>query len=126
MTQLWLKNIKEALEQTGFGVSLFGPDCWAIQDIPSSLKGDSEAAFRQLLAIYAGNDKLAANERQERMLTTLACRSAVKAGDTVPESMIISVLNRLDGLPKAFSCPHGRPAVVSLQEGEIGKWFSRT
>ena len=117
---------REALRQAGFGIESFGPDSWALQELPSHLKGDGEDAFRQLLALLAGNDRLAANEKTERMLTTLACRSAVKAGDAVPESMIVSVLNRLDSLPSAFSCPHGRPAVIKLSKGDIAKWFART
>jgi len=117
---------REALVQAGFGVESFGPDSWALQELPSFLKGGGEAAFRQLLALYAGNEKVAAKEQKEGMLTTLACRSAIKAGDAIPESMIVMVLNRLDGLPRSFSCPHGRPAVITLSEGEIAKWFART
>ncbi len=92
--------------------------------VPAYLQGDGEPAFRELLALYAGN--LSKKEKRERMLATLACRSAVKQGDRIPETMLVQILNELDGLERPFSCPHGRPAILEIAEKEVAKWFKRT
>jgi len=119
-----LKN-KETLKRSGFLVEPFGPEQLAIYEIPVGLKGDEHDALKRVVAIIAGDEKGSSNERIERMLSTLACRSAVKQGDVISEIKIKEILSLLSDTESPFSCPHGRPAIIEFNKEEVEKWFHR-
>jgi DNA mismatch repair protein MutL len=64
-------------------------------------------------------------EIKESFLITMACRTAVKAGDVLkPEEMkqIIADLFKCDN---PYTCPHGRPTIFRLSIEELTKKFLR-
>ena len=74
--------------------------------------------------LIRGRDKPTSYKR-ERMLYTLACRSAVKAGhkSSVPEleDLVRQVMTRSD----IRYCPHGRPVSMELGKNALDKGFKR-
>lgn len=61
------------------------------------------------------------NER----FTQLACKSAVKAGNTLSENEINILLNQFAQENHVLLCPHGRPIILELSKNEIEKMFKR-
>lgn len=61
------------------------------------------------------------NER----FTQLACKSAVKAGNTLSENEIDILLNQFMQGNHVLLCPHGRPIILELSKNEIEKMFKR-
>lgn len=61
------------------------------------------------------------NER----FTQLACKSAVKAGNTLSENEINILLNQFIQGNHVLLCPHGRPIILQLTKNEIEKMFKR-
>lgn len=61
----------------------------------------------------------------ERILAYIACRSAVKAGDPLPQEQRQRLVQRLTQLPNHGTCPHGRPTVISVDSDELSKRFRR-
>ncbi len=59
------------------------------------------------------------------MLAFLACRSAVKAGDTLEEKQMRKIIESLEKTPNNATCPHGRPTRVFYSLEEINKNFKR-
>ncbi len=116
---------QELLKRSGFLVELFGPEQLAIYEVPIGLKGDELDALKRVIAIIDGDEKGASNERIERMLSTLACRSAVKQGDNISELKIVEILDSLNDTENPFSCPHGRPSIIEFNKKEVEKWFHR-
>jgi DNA mismatch repair protein MutL len=64
-------------------------------------------------------------DRIKYLAATFACKSAVKAGDSLTpaqrESLVAQVLER----EYALSCPHGRPTVIRLGKDELAGMFLR-
>lgn len=59
------------------------------------------------------------------MLTYLACRSAVKAGDALTMSEMKKILKELEASPNKFTCPHGRPTMIQVPVSDLHKLFKR-
>ena len=66
-----------------------------------------------------GGDKLDAT------ITTMACRAAIKAGDSVSWSEIEDILLDLAETENPYTCPHGRPIIVKLGLPEVERRFGR-
>ena len=60
-----------------------------------------------------------APEAAERLFAQLACHSARRKGDLLDPREQRALLEALDGIPWAPTCPHGRPVAVPLELAEI-------
>jgi DNA mismatch repair protein MutL len=65
------------------------------------------------------------NNWREKAAVTLACKSAIKAGQRLSEKQIHSLLVQLADTENPFTCPHGRPIIVRLEDKEIERRFGR-
>jgi DNA mismatch repair protein MutL len=77
-----------------------------------ALDGEVEASPRLLAAA-------------ERGFATLACHAARRAGDVLEPREQRALLEALDTIPWAPTCPHGRPVAVALSLAEIERRFGR-
>lgn len=72
------------------------------------------------------NDKVPSLDiRSHRMLSYLACRSAIMAGDKLTKERSKLLLEELSQCKTEYTCPHGRPAKVELQLKNMHKLFKR-
>ena len=55
----------------------------------------------------------------------MACKAAIKAGDTLSETELAEILAQREQTERAASCPHGRPTTVRLTIEELEKLFDR-
>ena len=55
----------------------------------------------------------------------MACKSAIKANDTIYEEEINSLLKQMEECTNPFTWPHGRPIFVEISKTEIEKMFKR-
>lgn len=63
--------------------------------------------------------------RSHRMLSYLACRSAIMAGDKLTKERMKSLLEELAQCQTEYTCPHGRPVKVELPLKSMHKLFKR-
>jgi DNA mismatch repair ATPase MutL len=61
----------------------------------------------------------------DRAFATLACHSARRFGDHLPQEEQRAILAGLDEIPWAPTCPHGRPVAAHFDLGELDGRFGR-
>ena len=61
----------------------------------------------------------------DHMFATLACHSARRFGDRLPEAEQRAILAGLDTIPWAPTCPHGRPVAILLDRADLEARFRR-
>lgn len=87
---------------------------------------DPERLFRHVLdELDDGGRSDSLRERSELLLATMACHSAVRAGDSLDESKARALLQAMDEVGYSPYCPHGRPVLVRLSRPEIERRFGR-
>ncbi|HRN96338.1 MAG TPA: hypothetical protein PLD54_02745, partial [Candidatus Levybacteria bacterium] len=59
------------------------------------------------------------------MITYLACRGAIKAGDKLTQNEAKRLIEKLAQTPNNATCPHGRPTRIELPIRELHTWFKR-
>ena len=114
-----------ALAEYGFEFSLPGPGLMTVTAAPSYLPAAKlENLLRQVLADVGGADDTLQAAR-ERLLASLACRSSVLLGRTLPEEEMLSLLDRFFNLGQMPTCPHGRPTAIRIGWDELARRFGR-
>ena len=129
-----LADAAEALHRLGFDLEPFGEDTMAVRAVLGLLADrDPPALVRdladELAAAGAAADALRAGARSveaaDRLFANLACRSARRKGEVLDPREQQALLDALDAIPWAPSCPHGRPVAVAFELAEIERRFGR-
>ena len=113
------------LGELGFTVELFGHGRLAVRQLPSHVRQeDAETVLNELCAVFRRGGR-PEDSRTDRILATMACKSAVKAGsDSDPKELALIAEKVMSG--EIRYCPHGRPVAVEMTRPSLDKSFKRT
>jgi len=121
-----LMEVKDELLSMGVEVEPFGENTVAVQAVPHMA---AAADPRELVLDILGNIESAppgvAPKRRERVIETIACKAAIKAGERLGRTQMEALLDRRDQLGPEPTCPHGRPTTVHFSADELDKMFRR-
>jgi len=129
-----LADAAEALRGLGFDLEPFGEDTMAVRAVPGLLAERDPAALvrdlaDELVAAGAAADALRPGTRSletaDRLFANLACHSARRKGEVLEPREQQALLDALDAIPWAPTCPHGRPVAVPFELAEIERRFGR-
>ena len=71
----------------------------------------------------------AVNELKEKFIektaTTLACRLSIKANDYISLDEAAYLLDTIRTCENPFTCPHGRPTIITYSNYELERLFKR-
>src|SRR5690606_34478536 len=94
----------------GLDVRLRGREQASVDGVPRLLALVSpERLLRDLLRERSRKDERAYSDAIDKVLATMACHAAVRAGDVLSAVEASGLLRDLDGADFAGYCPHGRP-----------------
>lgn len=65
------------------------------------------------------------DQQTEDMLAYLACKHSLKSGDIRDEAWMMELITKLFSCKNPYTCPHGRPTVVSITQKDLEKMFGR-
>ncbi|MBP7707003.1 MAG: DNA mismatch repair endonuclease MutL [Candidatus Aminicenantes bacterium] len=111
------------LEEMGFRVEPMGGRSFALKEYPDVFRTEEAAdIFLGLVEEAAGT---AAEDRREKMLATMACKAAIKAGEPLTREKMGYLVAELFKTSQPSLCPHGRPIVVRVDRSLIDKSIGR-
>lgn len=116
----------ELLEKAGFEMDDFGGSCVVVRSVPAvAAEGDIAALVEEVAHKLTLNAKDTLSEKEDWVLHSVACRAAIKAGDSDrPEALVRLARDILAQTVPPF-CPHGRPVLLKLTRKELEKQFGR-
>lgn len=122
-----IEENREIFDGLGFEIENFGGNSFVVNAIPTSLvKENLEEVICGVLddiAEMKGPSNM--QGKIEQILTYMSCRSAIKFGQRLSMLEIEALIEQMDTLKRPFTCPHGRPTIVSLSLDELNKMFGR-
>ncbi len=117
---------QDALNEMGFVAEPFGEKTVILRGAPEALEEEAlKSLFLEVLGHLSEKRKDAQSEKAQRALYTIACKSAVKAGNKLTEREMRALLDAVFDLGPKNTCPHGRPITVAMTRGFIEKQFKR-
>ena len=122
-----VKELLPHLEKLGFSVKLFGKNTVVIEGIPADVRvGNESGILHEVLEEFKRNENAEQMDARDNIAKSFACKAAVKAGDKLNTTEMISLIDQLFATQMPYVCPHGRPVVVKLSIEELDKRFGRT
>jgi DNA mismatch repair protein MutL len=125
MATLLLGNL-ETLDQWGFELEDFGSGTVRVRAVPHGLReGQIPSALYELADHLSEASGSTPEDWREKMLTTIACHSAVRAGQTLSHEEMRQLLQQLERCAFPRTCPHGRPTALLLSQSQLERQFGR-
>lgn len=118
---------QETLTALGFDIAVLSPTTLAIRAVPALLAhADTVSLARDVLNdLQEWGGSRALTESQHRLLATLACHSAVRAGRPLSQIEMNSLLRQMEKTERANQCNHGRPTWIQLSITDLDRLFLR-
>ena len=110
----------------GYDIEEFGGNEFKINAVPSNLFGlHGRAMFMEFVSSLINNSGYLSNDVFIKKLATMACKSAIKGNMRISVAEADALVDQLLKLDNPYTCPHGRPTIISISETELEKKFKR-
>ena len=119
--ELIMEN-SEKLKKFGYAIEKISDTEIIFKKIPQVI---SHIKVRDILADILENLHGDLNNLEEKMLVTMSCKAAVKAGAELNLWQMEELIKKWKTTKMPYTCPHGRPIVHSFSEKEIASFFHR-
>jgi DNA mismatch repair protein MutL len=122
----FVKTYESMFEDFGFTLEEFGTDAYCLRTIPSNLFGmNAQVFFRELLDAMEEEVRKFTLDMVIDKIATMACKAAIKANQKLNIREAEELLKECEKLENPYTCPHGRPIIISISKKEIEKKFKR-
>ena len=116
----------DTIKEAGWEIEEFGAKTIRISAVPAVLGNNVGAKnmLQEILESILRETNLPKPEKIEKIIRA-ACRSSIKAGDTVSAEEAYRLVKELRSCKAPNTCPHGRPTMLRFSKPELAKHFSR-
>jgi len=122
----FLKTNMELFESLGYQLEAFGDNEYKLNAVPANLFGlDGRELFIDFIGELAEDTKKTTIDVFISKLSTMACKAAIKGNTAISFQEADALITQLMTLENPYTCPHGRPTIISMTESDIEKKFKR-
>jgi DNA mismatch repair protein MutL len=123
---LLLKDLMPHLGRLGFDIRLFGKNTVIIDGIPADVRiGNERRILEDILDEYRNNENATTIDVRDNLAKSFACKAAIKSGDRLTATEMITLIDTLFLTEMPYACPHGRPTMVKVSTEELDRRFGR-
>lgn len=115
------------LKQVGVYLEPFGGSSFLVRAYPHWLpRGEEQALIEEMIEWLLGEKKgVDIGKFREKAAIMVSCKASIKANQNMGTIEMEVLLDRLAACRNPYTCPHGRPIVVSFSTYELEKMFKR-
>ncbi|MEF3310946.1 DNA mismatch repair endonuclease MutL [Paenibacillus sp. GYB004] len=115
------------LEQVGVYLESFGGGTFLVRALPYWFPAGEEKALVEEMTewLLAEKKSVELTKLREKAAIMCSCKASIKANQSLSTTEIEALLDRLAACRNPYTCPHGRPIVVSFSTYELEKMFKR-
>ena len=108
----------------GMELEQFGPETYLIRTVPAALSQSDPA--RALVEVLDSLENGVVFETwEEKAAYSVACHGAIRAGQSLSELEMETLIRQLESCKQPNTCPHGRPTLIHLSSKYLELEFGR-
>ena len=122
-----LSTWMDTLQDIGFDITPFGGNTYTVRAVPATGRylESAESVHDLLRELFLSGKAGPASSDRDDILKLLACRGSIKSGRELSPVEMKRLVDDLFLCRNPRTCPHGRPVMVSIEEGRLERLFSR-
>lgn len=114
------------LTENGFIIEDFGVNGVLVRAIPINITSqDPQSLVAEIAYNLSCHNISEISEKLEWIFHSVACRSAIKAGDKSTMQELVELVKAIKCEKIPLFCPHGRPVIITITKKELEKQFGR-
>ena len=122
----FLHENMDKFNDLGFEIEGFGGNEYKLTAVPDNLFGlDGRELFLEFIGELSENSGKATIDVFISKLSTMACKASIKGNTPISFKEADALIDQLMKLENPYTCPHGRPTIISMTETELEKKFKR-
>ncbi|KIL39501.1 hypothetical protein SD70_19700 [Gordoniibacillus kamchatkensis] len=122
-----LRGALPMLAQVGVAMEPFGANAFLVRSLPHWFPpGEEQEVVDEMCGwLLEGKQAVDIAKVREKAAILCSCKASIKANQRQSVSSLEALLDRLAACRNPYTCPHGRPIVVSFSTYELEKMFKR-
>ena len=118
---------KELFDELCFEIDEAGPTLLRLNTMPADIDSkEIENFIQQSLKYISDMKKPDPMELRSELIAMTSCKAAIKGGQTLNIREMKELIEELMKTKHPFTCPHGRPIILTYSSAELGRMFKRT
>lgn len=121
-----LKDRLAWFQKAGVILEHFGGGTFRVVSCPYWFPQGDEASIIEEMAEWVLNERaIDLAKLREKSSTLVSCKASIKANQKLTMEEATTLIQRLAACKQPYTCPHGRPIVVSFSSYDLEKLFKR-
>ena len=113
------------IRELGFNIDIFGSNSYIVRSHPLWISDDRAVEDIKDIFEYVINNKFDKSKFLEDIIISISCHSSVKAHEYLSIEDMQWIVDNLIKCKNPYTCPHGRPTIISYERIELDKMFKR-
>lgn len=121
-----INEYRHELEKVGVFLEEFGYNAYIVRSHPQWFpKGIEQEILEEMIEQLLSMKKVDIKKLREEAAIMMSCKASIKANRHLRNDEIQALLDELRRTTDPFTCPHGRPIIISYSIYEMEKMFKR-
>ena len=121
-----IKEHMDILKSIGIALEEFGDNTFIVRSHPTwFFEGYEREAIEKIIAITLEKGEFDKEKFIYKTASTMACKISIKANDYLDLDTAKILLDNLRRTDNPFTCPHGRPTIITYSNYDLERLFKR-
>lgn len=122
---IFIKNSIQEFADLGLVLDELDDKSFYLRAVPVWITNDPVTVAEEMIKYIIEKRTIDIKSIRDDLAKTISCKGAIKANRNMELTEINTLVEQLSNCKNPFTCPHGRPTIISFTEYEIKKMFLR-
>ncbi|MCD8914731.1 DNA mismatch repair endonuclease MutL [Staphylococcus simulans] len=124
--QMIINEFKDELDKVGVHLEPFGSHDYIVNSYPVWFpKEEAQEIIQDMVEYVLDHKKVDIKKIREAAAIMMSCKKSIKANHYLRNHEMADLIDQLREMEDPFTCPHGRPIIISFSNYEMERLFKR-